>query len=167
MLRLNLVTGELSYNWSDKTAQSDDGVIAWQKRLAVDGKIGAVTAAAGFGVPILASTGISGVVPVKADTANSSHVVSTTTIDTASGIVIGVAVNSPSANNIAEVVTSGLQNLALGTGTCAISQFVVVDTTTNGSVKCTSTYTAGSIIGVAMQAQSTVGSTFSVMVGLR
>ena len=50
----------------------------------------------------------------------------------------------------------------------AIGNFVVADTTTNGRVKCTTSYpAAGSLIGIAMAAQSTVGNSFNVMVGLR
>jgi hypothetical protein len=57
--------------------------------------------------------------------------------------------------------------MVLGTGTAAIGNFVIVDTTTTGRVKCTGTYTAGTVIGVAMSAQSSVGSNFNVMVNLR
>jgi hypothetical protein len=42
-----------------------------------------------------------------------------------------------------------------------------VDTTTNGSVKCTSVFTAGTVIGKAMQAQVTIGNAVNVLVQLQ
>ncbi len=116
---------------------------------------------------LTATSAITGPVPVKADTANANKIVQTVTTDTGAGIPIGVVVNSPGAGGTGFVVTDGVVALTLGTGTCSIGNFVIVDTTTNGRVKCTATYTAGTVIGVAMAANSTVGTTFNVMVGLR
>src|SRR5207302_9370151 len=105
---------------------------------------------------------------VKIDSANSTAVVVTVTTDTAAGIPIGIVINSPALSTTANVVTSGIVTTpVLGTGTCTIGQFVIVDTTTNGRVKCTSTYTAGTIIGYAVTAQAVVGSAVSVMVQLK
>ena len=125
-------------------------------------------------VPMAIATGMPGVLttamPVKADTTTPSSVTMVTTSDTGPGLVLGVCVGSGatiSTGGACYLTQYGTFNLTLGTGSCSISQFVIVDTTTNGRVKCTSTYTAGTIIGVAMAAQSTVGSTFSVLVGLR
>lgn len=105
--------------------------------------------------------------PVKLDTANANSVVITATTDTGAGIPIGVCANSPATGHSCLVMTHGTAPLTLGTGTCAIGNFVIVDTTTNGRVKCTSTYTAGTVIGTAQAAQSTVGNSFNVAIGLR
>lgn len=127
---------------------------------------GQILANGGHGVSLVSTAAITGAVPVKADTSNANQVVVTTTTDTGAGIVIGVCTNSPGAAGNAQVIDSGIVAMTLGTGTAAIGNFVIVDTTTNGRVKCTGTYTAGTVIGVAMSAQSTVGSTFNVKVGL-
>lgn len=110
---------------------------------------------------------ITGPVPVKWDTSNANQVVTTVTTDTGAGVPIGVCVNSPSAGQSCLVMTKGTVALKLGTGTCAIGNFVIVDTTTNGDVKCTSTYTAGTVIGTAQAANSSVGTAFNVALGLR
>lgn len=121
----------------------------------------------GHGVQLNATSAITASVPVKVDTANANQVVVTTTTDTGSGLVLGVCANSPTAGTPCNVITTGEVSLVLGTGTCAIGNFVIVDTTTNGRVKCTGTYSAGTVIGVALAAQSSVGSAFNVLVGLR
>ena len=52
----------------------------------------------------------------------------------------------------------------LGTGTCAIGNFVIVDTTTNGRIQCTGSLpTISKIIGKALSAQASVGSTVDVL----
>ncbi len=121
----------------------------------------------GIGVVLVSTAAIGIFSPVKADTANANQVVITTTTDTAAGLVIGICAATPGAGGNCPVQTTGYFALTLGTGTCSIGNFVIVDTTTNGRVKCTATYTAGTVIGVAMAANSTVGTTFNVMVGLR
>jgi hypothetical protein len=126
-------------------------------------------------VPMAIATGMPGVLmsstPVKADTTTASSVTMATTSDTGPGIVLGVCVGSGggtiATGGTCYLAQHGAFNLTLGTGSCSIGQYVIVDTTTNGRVKCTSTYTPGAILGVAMAAQSTVGSTFSVLLGLR
>jgi hypothetical protein len=128
---------------------------------------GTILANGGYGVKLVATSAITGPVPVKADTSNANQVVVTTTGDTGSGIPIGICTNSPGAAGNCTVITSGISALVLGTGTCSIGNFVIVDTTTSGRVKCTASYSAGTVIGVAMAANSTVGTGFNVMVGLR
>jgi hypothetical protein len=110
---------------------------------------------------------ITGPVPVKWDTGNANQVVVTTTTDTGAGIPIGVCANSPGVAGSCLVMTTGTVALTLGTGTCSIGNFVIVDTTTNGRVQCTGTYTAGTVIGKAQAAQAVVGNTFNVQLGLR
>lgn len=105
--------------------------------------------------------------PVKLDTGNANQVVVTTTTDTGAGIAIGVCIGNPTAGNKCPVVNTGVVLLTMGTGTCSIGQFVIVDTTSNADVKCTSTYTAGTVIGTAMQANSSINTTFNVLMGLR
>ena len=124
------------------------------------------TANGGFGVLLIATSSITGAVPVKVDTSNANQVVQTTTSDTGAGVVIGVCVNSPIAGGLAQVVTTGVVPMVLGTGTISIGNPVGVDTTTSGRVKAIS-YTAGEVIGIAISAQSTVGGIFNVMIGLR
>lgn len=121
----------------------------------------------GIGVTETSTAAITGPVPVKADTVNANQVVMTTTTDTGPGIVVGVCANSPGVSGSCQVIVSGIAALKLGTGTCAIGNFVIVDTTTNGRVQCANTYTAGINIGVAMAAQNTVGNTFNVLVSMR
>lgn len=120
-----------------------------------------------LGVRLISTNTLSSVVPVKNDTGNASQVVSTVTTDTGAGVVLGVCQTQPLAGQQCDVATSGIAAMTLGTGTCSIGNFVIVDTTTNGRVKCTAVYTAGTVIGLALQAQNTVGNTFNVQVGLR
>jgi hypothetical protein len=122
-------------------------------------------AAAGYSKIFTATAALTAGQVVKVDSANPSAVVVTVTTDTAAGIPIGIVLDSPGAAGIAYVLTNGVSALPiLGTGTCSIGNFVIVDTTTNGRVKCTATYTAGTIIGYAMTAQAAVGSAVTVMV---
>jgi len=124
-------------------------------------------AAGAIAVPLTSTAAISGAVPVKADVGNAGQVVMTTASDTGPGVVLGVCTNSPAAGAKCNVAVTGLAALTLGSGTCSIGQLVTVDNTTDGRVLCTPTYAAGTVIGVAMQPQSSAGSTFNVMVGLR
>ena len=103
---------------------------------------------------------------VKVDTSNANSVVVATTTDTAAGAVLGFVVGAPGAGASANIAMPGsvLIDPVLGTGTCSIGNFVIVDTTTNGRVKCTGTYTAGTVLGYAITAQATVGSAVSVYV---
>lgn len=110
---------------------------------------------------------------VKLDTANTNSVVVATTADTGAGLAIGIAGNSCTAGQNVYVIISGLilQGLGfsplLGTGTATIGQFVIVDTTTNGRVQATSSFTPGTVIGTVVRAQVSVGSAVGILVGLR
>ena len=174
---LNLANNR-SVNWNSTTTGSNSSNDTCVSRISA-GALGAgngtngdtsgvMLANGGHGVTLTATTTIASVAPVKADTSNANQIVVATTTDTGPGIVIGVCINSPNAGAKGQVITSGIAPLVLGTGTAAIGNFVVVDTTTNGRVKCTTSYpTPGALVGIAMAAQSTVGNNFNVMVGLR
>lgn len=124
--------------------------------------------ASGHLVPYTASTAVTAGQPLKADPANSTQVRPTVTTDTGAGVAIGFAWNSVTAGNKVYLVANGvLTTPLLGTGTCAIGNFVIVDTTTNGDIKCTATYTAGTVLGVATVANAVVGTGTTVAVGLR
>jgi hypothetical protein len=105
---------------------------------------------------------------VKIDTANAGSVVVCTTTDTVChGVVSGGATVYCAAGNIHCAVTMGSGSrvaVTLGTGTCAIGNFVIVDTTTNGRVKCTASQPAvGATMGIALSAQAAVGSNFDML----
>lgn len=123
--------------------------------------------------PMIATASVTAGQILKLDTANTNAVVVCTTTDTGAGIPIGIAGNSASAGQTVYVITIGaiIQGLAfspiLGTGTATVGQFVIVDTTTNGRVKTTSVYTAGTVIGTVIRAQASVGSAVGILVGLR
>jgi hypothetical protein len=125
------------------------------------------------GVQLKATAALTPGQVVKLDTANTNSVIVATTTDTGAGLAIGIVANTPAAGAIANVVTIGkivsTQAFApkLGTGTATLGQFVIVDTTTNGRVMCTSTYTAGTVIGTVIGAQASVGSPVGVLLGLR
>ncbi len=129
---------------------------------------GNAMAVGGYGLAVVATTTISSVAPVKMDTSNANQVVITSTTDTGPGLVVGVCINSPNAGATGKVITTGIAPMVLGTGTVSIGNFIIVDTTTNGRVKATTSYPApGALIGIAMAALSTVGNSFNVAVGLR
>lgn len=130
---------------------------------------GVSMASIGHCVPGILTTTLSVGTPVKVDTAHAGQFVSTTTADTGAGICVGVSVGDSvvAGDGLAPIAIAGIQPMVLGTGTASIGQFVIVDTTTNGRVKCTSSFTAGTVIGVALSAQSTVGQPFNVLIGLR
>lgn len=119
----------------------------------------------GYIVELTATAALTAGEVVKVDSANASSVVATATTDTGGGIPVGIVQNAPGAAGVAQVVIQGIATTpVLGTGTCSIGNFVIVDTTTAGRVKCTGTYTAGTVIGKAITAQSTVGSAVTVLV---
>lgn len=103
---------------------------------------------------------------VKMDTSNAESVVVATTTDTGAGAILTFVVNSPATGGFAHLALPGtaLYTPVLGTGTCTLGQFVIVDTTTNGRVKCSGTFTAGTVLGRVIVAQSTVGSAVGVYV---
>lgn len=105
---------------------------------------------------------------VKIDTANPNSVVVASTADTGPGITIGIVLNSPASAGTAFVALFGkVASPVIGTGTCAIGNFVVVDTTTNGRVKCTATFAAGTVLGRALSAGAGVGTTLVVLLNLQ
>lgn len=104
---------------------------------------------------------------VKLDTANNESVVVATTADTGAGVPLSFVTNSPGIGTTAHLALPGsvIYTPILGTGTCAtIGQFVIVDTTINGRIKCTSTFSAGTVLGRVIVPQSTVGSAVGVYV---
>lgn len=120
------------------------------------------------GFSAVSTSGVTAGNPVKLDTGNANQVNPTVTTDTGAGIPVGIAIVTTGASSPTYIATNGqVATPVLGTGTCAIAQFVIVDTTTNGRVKCTSTFTAGTVIGKALQAQSTVGNALNVLVQLQ
>jgi len=77
-------------------------------------------------------------------------VVGTTARDTGAGIAVGVAANAPgTAGRPTYVMTSGYILMAAD-GHCSVGQFVVVSHQSAGRVQCTSSYAAGTVIGVAL-----------------
>jgi hypothetical protein len=111
---------------------------------------------------------------VKIDSANADSVVVCTTTDTqCQGFVAeSVIVNCVAANTACPIITTPGSKVKgiLGTGTCSIDNpagtraFVIVDTTTNGRVKCTTAQPAvGAYIGLAISAQAAVGSTVDIL----
>jgi hypothetical protein len=132
-------------------------------------QFGGIAANSGHGIVLVNTAAITCPAPVKLDTATANQTLVTTTADTGAGVVVGVCADngSLSAGTGIFIIQDGVVALTLGTGTCAIGNFVIVDTTTNGRVQCTATYTAGTVIGKAMTAQAAVGSTLNVLVTLR
>jgi hypothetical protein len=127
--------------------------------------------ASNYLIPMTATSAIPAGSPVKIDKANPNEIAKTLRTDTGAGIVVGVSVNSPRAGATAQVATTGVVSMIFdtsGTGDCAIGNWVIVGTMTDGQVQCSSTYPmAGTIIGIALQPQSTSHTAFNVMVGLR
>jgi len=101
---------------------------------------------------------------LKLDTSNAESVVPVTTSDTTAAL--GFATGGVSAGGVVKIAMPGslIYTPVMGTGTCTLGQYVIVDTTTAGDVKCTSTFTAGTILGRVIVAQSTVGNAVGVMV---
>jgi hypothetical protein len=88
---------------------------------------------------------------------------------TATNTFVGFAAYAAASAAGVIVQATGMFNAAiLDSGTCAVGNWVIAGTTTAGSVKCvTSAPTALTQVGFAATAQSTVGSTFSVVVDKR
>jgi hypothetical protein len=104
---------------------------------------------------------------VKIDTAHADSVVVCTTTDTICSGFVAVSDSTlcGSSSTTCPIATSpGSKVLGiLGTGTCAIGNWVIVDTTTNGRVKC-ATVQPPAWQGFALAADSSVGTTFDVLV---
>jgi hypothetical protein len=106
--------------------------------------------------------------PVKMS-ATANQVTFTTTTDTGGGVVLGVNIGACANAAVCHIATTGFlrAKMTLGTGTCAIGNSVIVDTTTNQRVKCAA-YSAGTSIGVVTDIlTNTVGNPISVAIGLR
>lgn len=104
---------------------------------------------------------------VKVDSSAASQVIPCATADTTAGIGFATAaISSGATGNIA--VLGLVTNPVLGSGTCAIGNWVVIDTTTNGDVKCATSQPAnGAQLGFALSAQSTVGGAVTVLIDKR
>jgi hypothetical protein len=123
---------------------------------------------AAFGIVEKSTAALGAGVLVKIDTANADSWVICTTADTScDGVTAGGSANSCTAGGLgcAIITVPGSKvELLLGTGTCAIGNFVIVDTTTNGRIKCQAGIPAqGAYIGKALSAQATVGNAVDVL----
>jgi hypothetical protein len=120
-----------------------------------------------FGITLKATVSLTAGQLVKIDTANADSVVLCTTADTiCHGFVQGSTVYCAISSLHCGITTvPGSKAFGiLGTGTCAIGNNVVVDTTTNGRIKCQAGVPAqGTWIGIALSAQSTVGNTVDIL----
>jgi len=96
--------------------------------------------------------------PVKMS-GTADQITPTITTDTAAYVALGVVETTCNNGANCTIVLFGMvRDMVLGTGTCSIGQSIIVDTTTNARVKCTSSPTAGTVIAIATTAQITVGS---------
>lgn len=124
----------------------------------------------GFSAVATSTISVAGT-PVKWDTSNAGQVKAATTSDTGAGLVIGVLYAAVTGGQVAQILTQGITQMTFdtsGTGNCVIGYWVIVGTSTNGDVQCSSSYpTAGTIIGTAMQAESTTHTKFNVAVGIK
>ncbi len=132
---------------------------------------GGTTGDEALGIALKATVGLAADVLVKVDTANADSIVVCTTADTfCSGFTEGTnaATIGLCGTGVAYcgVVGSAGQKVQaiVGTGTCAIGNYVIIDTTTNGRVKCTATRpTTVNLVGYAMSVQGSVGSAVDVL----
>ena len=133
------------------------------------GGSGAAGTTGGTGIWMRATAALNANQLVKIDAANIQSVIVTATTDTTGtfGIVIdplgsGTGGACGAGGTFCAVIMGSGQKVKgiLGTGTCAIGNFVIVDTTTAGDVKCTAVQPAqGAWIGTAINLQNTVGQT--------
>src|SRR4029077_15785179 len=130
---------------------------------------GAPIAAALFSTNSTATAALTASLLVKIDTANPNAVVVCTTADTVChGFVAETVINTAcilGGTGCPIVTVPGSKVAAiLGTGTCAIGNAVVIDTTTNGRVKCTALApNTNAMVGIALSAQAVVGNTLNVL----
>jgi hypothetical protein len=124
----------------------------------------------GFGIALTSTAALARYQLVKIDTAHADSVVVCTTADTScDGFVAGLSGASTvcgAASTVCGIIAAPGMKVRglLGTGTCAIGDYVIVDTTTNGRIKCTGSLpTLGNVIGRALSAQSSVGSTVDIL----
>lgn len=123
---------------------------------------------AGYGIALTATATLPLNTLVKIDTAHADAVVICTTADAScDGFIAGAAANTCQATStLCGVVTTpgSFVHGILGTGSCAIGNYVIVDTTTNGRIKCSGTIPAlGAIIGKALSAQVSIGSQVDIL----
>lgn len=124
--------------------------------------------AEGLGIGLTSTNNLNVNELVKLDPSNPNAIVACTTTDTICyGFIsdsLGAGWNCAAGGPFCEVITvPGSKAVGiLGSGTCSIGQFVLPDTTTNGDVRCASS-ASGPVVGIAMSAQSTVGSTLTLL----
>jgi hypothetical protein len=135
--------------------------------LVTDSANGTTGNAGGFGITLKATSALTVNQLVKIDTANNDSVVVCTTADTTChGFAAGGSVYCATGGAHCGLITApGMKAVGiLGTGTCSRGNNVIVDTTTNGRIKCQAGVPAqGAWIGVALSAQASVGSTVDIL----
>ena len=163
---------------SDASAQFNTSIQLQQSHYLTVGSLPVINAGpgnnatygGGFGITLKSTSAIGRNLLVKPDTSNADSIVICTTSDTTACIGFTVSDSSPGTCNAGSTFCAivdtpgGLAKGILGTGTCAVGNYVIVDTTTNGDIKCTASLPAqGAWKGVALSAQSTVGQTVDVL----
>jgi len=103
-------------------------------------------------------------VPVK--WAGAATVVGTSGADTGAGVVVGVAANAPGTSGRPTYVMTSGYVVMTADGDCSAGQFVTVSHQNAGRVQCTSSFAAGTVIGVALLGEKGGGGVY-VQVGLR
>jgi hypothetical protein len=92
-------------------------------------------------------------------TATNNQICPAVTTDTGAGVIIGVNLGSCLTGAVCRIAMSGfLRNkMIIGTGTCALGNDVINDTTTTSDIKCVAAGTAaGSKIGTALSTASPI-----------
>jgi hypothetical protein len=103
-------------------------------------------------------------VPLKWTSATT--VVETRAGDTGTGVVIGVSANAPGTSDRPTYVMTSGYIIMTADGDCSAGQFVTVSHQTPGRVHCTSSYAAGTVIGVVLLSKKSGGGVY-VQIGLR
>ncbi len=93
-------------------------------------------------------------------------VVGTRAEDTGAGVVIGVAANTPGTSGRPTYVMTSGYIIMTADGDCSVGQFATVSYQNGGRVQCSSTYAAGTVIGVVLLGEKGGGGVY-VQVGLR
>jgi hypothetical protein len=93
-------------------------------------------------------------------------VVGTRPGDTRAGVVVGVAANAPGTSGRRTYVMTSGYIVMTADDDCSVGQFVAVSSQNAGRVQCTSTFAAGTVIGVVLLGEKGGGSVY-VQVGLR
>lgn len=143
-----------------------DNLMLWTntngQQVALDGGNTATGLVETYGITLKSTGTLASFNLVKIDTANPDSVVICTTVDTichgfvqdgGSAILCSAGATHCPINTVPGSKVVGV----LGTGTCAIGNNVIVDTTTNGRIKCQAGVPAqGAWIGIALSAQASV-----------